>query len=508
MRRFNSSGACDPEKHYTIMRQTLVSRGETLVDQGRYFTIFAPRQAGKTTYFQLLFRQLVTQSYTPIWINFESLKTVSRDKFYYTLNRLLHRELGEFGIHTDFVIQDQIDLQEFFERIYQTDQRIVLVIDEFEDIPDSVRSEVMHALRALYQQRRHHGLHSVILVGVSTVAELVVSSASPFNVVDELKIPYFTFAQTENLIQQYVTESGQPFKQDVIHAIYSNTQGQPGLIGGICQYLVEEVVTDRSKPITMDTFYPTLKHFLTARFDKNILNIVQKAREKQDFMLRVLFDDTPIPFTIDNPDIAYLYAHGVIDNVDGEIEIVVPLYSKRLITAFRPHINGEAQHYLTVNDTFQDYLTDDGLNLHAAILKYREYIRRRGFRAFDTEQLKEGAWHYSLDGFLHFFIERVGGDTFIEVPTGRGRTDILILYQSQKYIVETKIYTDEKYFQDGKYQLADYLDSEQLQEGYYVVFSNAHSETDTLEFDEEINGKRIFTYIIRTNFEQSSRKKA
>lgn len=43
LRRFNSSGPCNPDQHYTVMRDALVARGQKLVDQGRYFTIFAPR---------------------------------------------------------------------------------------------------------------------------------------------------------------------------------------------------------------------------------------------------------------------------------------------------------------------------------------------------------------------------------------------------------------------------------------------------------------------------------
>ena len=93
MRIFNTSGPCDPDKHYTVMREGLIVKGQALVEQGRYFTItertcsrrcasiFAPRQAGKTTYFQLLLRQLQTQGYTPIWISFEGLKTLPRAKF-------------------------------------------------------------------------------------------------------------------------------------------------------------------------------------------------------------------------------------------------------------------------------------------------------------------------------------------------------------------------------------------------------------------------------------------
>ena len=55
MRVFNTSGPCDPAKHYTVMREALVAEGQKLIDQGRYFTIFSPRQAGKTTYSNFCF---------------------------------------------------------------------------------------------------------------------------------------------------------------------------------------------------------------------------------------------------------------------------------------------------------------------------------------------------------------------------------------------------------------------------------------------------------------------
>jgi hypothetical protein len=93
----------------------------------------------------------------------------------------------------------------------------------------------------------------------------------------------------------------------------------------------------------------------------------------------------------------------------------------------------------------------------------------------------------------------------VEVPSGRGRTDILIRYQGESNLIETKVYSDETYFKRGKGQLAEYLKSEALVEGYYVVFSQKHSETDQLNAEELIQGKRIYTHIIPTQFEQQSR---
>ncbi|MDM8530639.1 AAA-like domain-containing protein [Anaerolineales bacterium HSG25] len=504
MRKFNTTGPCKPTRHYTVMREDLMGVGRKMVNEGKFFTIFAPRQSGKTTYFQLLMEQLRNEGYTAIWISFENFKRLSEEKFYKALTINLQRALAKLGIKTDTKIGDAFDLSEFFADI--DSQSLVLIIDEFEGVPDSVLSELMHTFRKIYHQKDDYALQALMLVGVSTIADLVVGPASPFNIADQLEIDYFSRDEVNGLINQYVTESGQPFDEAIIRAIYDNSQGQPGLVCALCQHLVTKAVPDKSQPVTMEAFYPTLRFFLTKYTTNNIMNIVQKAREKRRFMLKLLFQPEPILFSMYEPDIAWLHANGVVDDVVGYVDVVVPLYKKVLITAFRPLINGESQHYLTsARNVLGDYLTADGrLNLNALIEAYRAYVRRRGFRAFDTEHLKEGAWHYSLDGYLNFFIRQLDGETYVEVPSGRGRTDILIRYQKQSYIIEVKVYRQITDFKRGKGQLAEYLKSEELAEGYYVIFSNVHTETDTLTDEDIIDGKRIHTHIIRTNFESPS----
>jgi hypothetical protein len=478
------------------------------VRRGRYITIFAPRQSGKTTFFKLLIGELWrTGEYKPVWVSFENLKNATKEQFYETFGHELNRELEKIGVSPPHAIKNELDLALFFEKLRTHCPNLVIAIDEFEGVPDAVLGELMHTFRKIYHRKENYALHSLMLVGVSTIADLIVSSASPFNIVDELKIPYFSKDEVKDLIGQYTAETGQKFDDEVIKAIYANTAGQPGLACALCAHLVEKVTTDRTKPVSIKDFYVTLDHFLTERFDKNIINIVQKANLKKTFMLKLLFSDELIPFTVDNPDIAFLYAHGVVEKVEGMVDITVPLYKKRLLTAFRPALNGETGYYVSAKDNFSAYVQPEGLNLKAILQQYVAYVAKRGYRAFDTKHLKEGAWHYSLDGFINFFIERLGGQTFTEVPTGRGRTDILIIYRDKKYIIETKIFTDLSYFEKGKRQLAAYLKTESLAEGYYIVFSRKHSADDVLEQEETIDGKRIFTRLIRVNFDRPSRKK-
>jgi len=58
MREFNTSVQCDPEIHYTLIRKDHIAKNKEHVKKGRFFTIFAPRQTGKTTYFRILLQQL------------------------------------------------------------------------------------------------------------------------------------------------------------------------------------------------------------------------------------------------------------------------------------------------------------------------------------------------------------------------------------------------------------------------------------------------------------------
>ena len=136
------------------------------------------------------------------------------------------------------------------------------------------------------------------------------------------------------------------------------------------------------------------------------------------------------------------------------------------------------------------------------------YVKRRGYKAFDTAHLKEGAWHYSLDGFIYFFIEALDGSTFIETPSGRGRMDIIIIRGKEKYVIEIKIFRSQAQYQKGKKQLVDYLKSEGLTHGYYVVFSKNHKDSPEEELYEEesIEGKTLYCYIISVEFDRPSDK--
>ena len=97
--------------------------------------------------------------------------------------------------------------------------------------------------------------------------------------------------------------------------------------------------------------------------------------------------------------------------------------------------------------------------------------------------------------YLDHFVHIVGANMFLEVQTGRGRIDLLIVHNQRKYIVETKIWEGVRYYQAGKKQLAAYMKSEAAAEGYYVVFEHRQNPEQRAE-TQKVEGMKIRSYVI------------
>jgi predicted AAA+ superfamily ATPase len=69
MRSFNTSGPNLPAEHYTLERSALIEKGVDLIRKKRYFTIWAPRQTGKSTYFRLLANTAQKEGFQVIHFN-------------------------------------------------------------------------------------------------------------------------------------------------------------------------------------------------------------------------------------------------------------------------------------------------------------------------------------------------------------------------------------------------------------------------------------------------------
>jgi hypothetical protein len=323
-RYFNTSGPNFPEEHYTLERKKLVDEGLQLVNNRRYFTIWAPRQTGKSTYFRLLAKKLETVGYQVVHTNLENFKNVTEEE-------LLEFLAAEFKEMANIQLDSRTFAMFHNELKRLKDKKIVLIIDEIEGLNQSIFGQFLHTIRNLYHSREKHSLKSVILVGVSNIVGVVQDNASPFNIADNLEIPYFTSEETAQLLHMHEEETGQGFQRETVEKISIITANQPGLVNAFAFQLVKRNPT---KDIIDPNDYMVVEDwFLTEAIDKNISNIINKAGQYRKFVERLLFTEEKQQFRINDERIKFLHSQGLIrKDKDGFVEFWVPIYKKAIFS--------------------------------------------------------------------------------------------------------------------------------------------------------------------------------
>ena len=520
-RRFGTHGRLYPEDNYLIPRTTEVADFIRRVKEGKYIVLFAPRQTGKTTFFQLALEELAATdpTYFRIQLNFEVYDGCTAAEFYEGLAEDLHEKIVDVfqergkplpETFAEFLenmqLTNQLSLRRFFRQLagFLGDQRVILIIDEFDAIPRDAVKGFLRVLRDIYLSGKVRCPQNVGIVGVKSITQLDYDrSISPFNIQDEFHLPNFTLEQVRDLLTQYTDEVGQAFAPEVTKSLHRQTAGQPFLVNRFAQTLTEEMDIPKNETITMEHFAAAHKH-LTHERNTNIEHLVTNIRKDRGFealLMRIASYEQAPTFNPYNELMNELATYGVITKgADGRCEILNPIYHYCITQAFQPAVNGLETDYFRNSDRagFQDYLTPDGHIQMAALLdNFRGFIARAGFKILQVpETPQEYVGQYLLFTYLDQFVQSVDGIMYLEVQTGRGRMDLVIFHKGlDKYIVETKIWEGPRYYRAGKKQLAAYMKLEGVAAGYYVVFDHRQNPEAQVE-TETIDGVQIRSYVI------------
>ncbi len=530
MRRFGTQGPVNAQEHYVVSRSDEVADYIRRVEEGKYIVLFAPRQTGKTTFFQDVLAALIVRSrsieqiidYFPIQLNFDVCKNLTLSTFYEYLYEQMREEIEAVfqgrgcvpsealrGFLEGTTLTNHLSMMTFFKRFARfldaeyAGQQVIIVIDEFDGIPQVALSDFLHTLRHIYIAGKPRCPHSVGIIGVKSIAQLNYDrSISPFNIQDEFQLPNFTLEQVHELLGQYTAEVGQVFVPEVIASIHKQTAGQPVLVNRFAQILTEELDIPKSEPITMAHFSEAHTQLLHDR-NTNIEHLTTNIRRNPRFasvLMRIMERDEGVDFNMDDDTINELATYGVIKkSTDGMCEILNPIYLYRILRTFKPIVNGLEDQYVPRGgpEEFLNYITSAGyIEMESLLDNFRDFIARAGFKILqvpDTPQ--ESVGRHLLLAYLDQFVKIIGGFMHIEVQTGRGRMDIIITHNQQKYIIETKIWRGDSRYQAGKKQLATYLKSEGVTEGDYIVFDHREKPEPRVE-TETIEDLTIRSYII------------
>ena len=140
-----------------------------------------------------------------------------------------------------------------------------------------------------------------------------------------------------------------------------------------------------------------------------------------------------------------------------------------------------------------DFIEGNGLNIEKVLLRFQQFMKEE-YSSKDKSFLETNGRILFLS-FITPIINGVGY-AFKEVQISEEkRLDVVIIYNSNKYIIELKIWHGEKYHERGLKQLEDYLDINGQNKGYLLIFNFNKDK----EYKKEVinnDGKEIIAVFV------------
>jgi len=491
-RTFEKSGLVDPETSYYVVIERVVNSDnqdiQTMIDLGRYFSIFAPRQSGKTTFLEGLAGQLHRDpTYVAILLSFQDYNDLDKARFYAAIEKDLYKQLlsrlKEVHCEKTGAVQhllnrhrltDNISFRALFEELNQLLQfkKIVVFIDEFDGIPVDELGNFLTSLRELYlryKKVKQKALYSVGLIGIRNITRLIVGGVSPFNIADHVNLPPFSLKNVSDLCAQYTDETNQPFTGGAVKKLSEETAGQPWLVNRLGTILTVNIKPRTVTPID-ETDVETAIRLLLKEKNAHFDNLYEKAKLYKETFVEIVFDN--VGYKPDDEDQNWLEQFGLIKKRDYKAVVANNIYKARYTDTFFSEVDvPEVKSALD----FVSPGSDHPLDMERILVEFSRYIAQIGVRAFyEKDKPYEKTGQFLLTAWLYQFVKGGEGELRYEVPSGLGRMDILLTYKGKKYIIETKVNRFNELnviVKEGISQVAGkYLPAESIDEGYLVVF--------------------------------------
>ncbi len=506
MRFFNTTGPVQPDKHYCIPALSRLDLDEVLglIRDQRYFVLHAPRQTGKTSAL-LALRDLLNgeanHAYRCVYANIEAAQAAREDTepaMGAILSQLaLRARLALEDTFVEDVWRDAVSrigphgaLQEVLSRWAQADPRpLVLLLDEIDALVGDTLLSVLRQLRSGYDLRPGGFPQSVLLCGVRDVRDYrirsnaenaVIAGGSAFNIkARSLRLGDFSKAEVEALLLQHTEETGQPFADGAVDAVWTQTQGQPWLVNALADEACfrHKAGRDRSRPVTADHLLDAQER-LIARRETHLDQLADKLKE--DRVRRVIgpllsggdereFSDRDLEYVRDLGLIAY----------EGALRIANPIYAEVV-----PRELTYAAQAGLVEETAWYVDGDGGLNLVKLLTAFQQFFREHSEHWMGRFDYREAGPQLLLQAFLQRIVNG-GGRIEREYGLGRGRTDLLLVWpqgrRTRRFVVECKVLHPrrglEATIRDGLRQTAGYVDRCDAETGHLVVFDRREERT-------------------------------
>lgn len=514
-KEFNTTGCCNPERHYMVNIDDKLAEIEELVNKGKYFTINRARQFGKTTTMNFLYNRLKSE-YIMIQISFEGVGEslyANESSFCSTFKKMAARIL-ELSSKEDLLRWNALptptsldDLALMISNFCSESKKpVVVLIDEVDKSTDNqLFLNFLGMLRNKYLDRDKNGMnstfHSVILAGVYDVKNLKLKIRndeerkynSPWNIAVRFNVDMTLSAEgIKGMLDEYESDyhTGMDTKL-IADEIRRLTSGYPVLVSYLCSLTHEELEGDW----TIEGINKAAKYIIIGNntladdISKNLGN----NQELRSFMYSISVNGETYSYNLTDEILKIADMYSYIKNVDGHVAIHNAIFEEIFHEYFSIRYQRENSGKISV--TKSEYILGGKLNMEYIIERFKDLI--------EEEYRDEDAGFLERQGrllFLCFLKPIINGTGYYYVePQTRDnkRMDIVVNYAGEEFLIELKLWYGNKYERKGEDQVSEYANTRSLKKAYLITFSFLKEKVVQAEPEwKTVNGVDVYEGII------------
>ena len=494
MKKFNTTGKCIADRHYMVPIDRQVEYAAQMVEDNLYFCINRGRQYGKTTTLNFLEKHLHRQGLVVFSISFESLP----DSAFESLETLLAATIEMMGQPIKWIGIPNIKEQslQMLNNVYEQHKksieqpvflelvntlcainRCVLIIDEVDaagNYPEFIK--FLALLRAMYLKRDEMPtFQSVILAGVYDIKNLKLKIRpdeqhqynSPWNIAAPFDTDMSLHADgIAIMLANYATEHKITFDcQAVAQLIYDYTSGYPFLVSRLCQIIDEKHLTwDKEGVLT--AVNSLLKESNTL-FD-DLMKKLTQFPEMAAMLKAILYNGERVPFNYYDKYINLAAMFNFVYENKGAVAVSCRIFETWLYNYFASE-ERTSEFFKKGEEYRNQFIHDGNLDMRRLLERFSVHFNET-FRPGHDDRFVEREGRKLFLTYLRPVINGIG-NYYTEAETrDLTRTDVIVDFLGQQYVVELKIWRGESYNERGEQQLAEYLDYYHLKRGYLVSF--------------------------------------
>ena len=502
-RFFNTTGPCNPDDHYMLAPEERLVGAQLsrYIRDELYWVLHAPRQTGKTTFLQSWMREInASGDAIACYVTVEACQGVPDPSVAIPgICSSIKRSAEVYSLPVPETTSDYLSalndiLGNWAEKV--APKPLVVLFDEVDVLEGETMISFLRQLRGGFATRGVNKFPvSIALVGMRDLKDYITKSkdgkepnpGSPFNIKeDSARLSNFSEEDIAHLFEQRTAETGQQITPEALNYVFEQSNGQPWIVNSLFKRATMRILDEEStETVTLELVREAREQMVLARET----HLDALAYRLEDARIRGLIEQ----LIIGEPDATLAEGEafrlcldlGLVAIEDGTPVIANPIYREVIAR----QITYSTQ--LAIPKPEWCWQKEDGtLDMDALMREFQKFWRRHSPIWEPRSNYTEAFPHLLLMAFLQRVVNG-GGYIEREYAAGRGRLDLMLLYNGLWYLIEIKLIhyydTPELVREEGLEQITRYRDSfDSIAASYLVIFDRRDIAKD-IPWEEKIN---------------------